>query len=281
MRRALALVPIALLVAGCGSEPSAFDKSGEQLKDAGSSRIEWKVEQAEPKWPFSAAVGSIDYVHNRGELIVGLKSEASPKTELRTLFIGRVSYMGAPYRGKVLWQKSTEKEATGVDRLEPGTGGSRPDEVLDLLIKSSDKVESLGNDEIRGVSAEHYRAHIDEKVIGESRILYPPGGLVIDAWIDDEGLLRRIRIPFGGDKDPVEVIDLYDFGVAVEVEAPPADQVVSEKEFNRLIEAECVASKRAGDEDPWCFLFGSVLVGSGGSDEMPTETMPRTVTEPK
>ena len=284
MRGALALVPVALLVAGCGTEPSTFDNSSEELKDAGSSRVEWKMEQKPPTWPFSTtAFGSIDYDDSRGELIVELKDNAGPKTGLHAIFIGRDSYLGVPYKGKLIWQKSSEPEVTGADRLAPGPGGSTPDEVLDVLIKSSDKVEMLGNDEIRGVSAKHYRAHIDEKELGENADLYPPSGLVIDAWIDDQGLLRRIRIPFGGNDDPMEVIDLYDFGVPVDVEAPPADQVLPEGEFRRLMMKECNESgDKADDETAACMLFGGsgwTSYGPETGENSPTETMPRTVTD--
>ena len=79
---------------------------------------------------------------------------------------------------------------------------------------------------------------------------------MIDAWIDDEGLLRRIRIPFGGTDGPVEVIDLYDFGVPVDIEAPPADEVISEDEFSKLLERECEKSDGAGEENALCMLFG-------------------------
>ena len=50
----------------------------------------------------------------------------------------------------------------------------------------------------------------------------------------------RIRIPYGGEpKAAVEVVDLFDFGVPVDVEAPPANEVVSEEEFDKLMEKEC------------------------------------------
>jgi hypothetical protein len=285
MRRTLVLVPAFLLLAGCGTEPSTFDDSGEELKDAGSSRIEWRMEQKPPTWwPFSTtAGGSIDYDDSRGELIVELKGNAGPKTGLHALFIGRDSYLGVPYKGKLIWQKSSDPEVTGADRLAPGPGGSTPDEVLDVLMESSEQVETLGNDEIRGVSAKHYRAHIDEKELGENADLYPPGGLVIDAWIDDHGLLRRIRIPFGGNDDPVEVIDLYDFGVPVDVEAPPADQVLSEGEFRRVMMKECdESSDEADDATAACMLFGGSGWTSYGpsTDEIdPTETIPRRVSD--
>ena len=280
MRGALVVTSTALLVAGCGTDPSTFDSSGQELRDAGTSRVEWKLDQTSREWPLpTTATGSIDYARNRGELVVAV-GKASPRIEMRVLFMGRDSYLGVPYRGKLLWQRSSEHQPTGADRLAPGPGGSRPDQVLDLLIKSSDKVETLGDAEIRGVAADHYRAYIDENELDEDAGSYGPRGLVVDAWIDDDGLLRRIRIPFGGPEAPVEVIDLYDFGVPVDVEAPPADEVMSEQEFSKFMARECESS--ASDESPACVLFGDSIVESSGSEEYsPTETMPRTVTDSK
>jgi hypothetical protein len=283
-RGVLGIATVLVLLTGCGSDPSSFDGSGEELKGAGSSRIEWRFEQESTEWPFSSTgVGSIDYAKHRGEATFVLETSKKGKKsrmEMRAVFIGRDSYMAVPYQGKTLWQKDSDYEATGADRFAPGPGGPRPDEVLDLLVKSSKNVERVGNDEIRGVSVDHYRAHVDKSALGDEADLFEPKGLVIDAWIDGDGLLRRIRIPYAGTEGPVEVIDLYDFGVPVDVEAPAADEMVSEKEFYKLMEKECESSD--GDENAWCLMLGASVTSyeSSGSDEMlPTETMPRTVTD--
>jgi hypothetical protein len=50
--------------------------------------------------------------------------------------------------------------------------------------------------------------------------------MLVDVWIDSQGLMRRMRMDmsFAGQKMSVE-IDLDQYGVAVDVAAPPADQV--------------------------------------------------------
>ena len=57
--------------------------------------------------------------------------------------------------------------------------------------------------------------------------------LQIEVWIDDDGLVRRIKIadPPGARDRQAVTIDLYDFGVNVVAEAPPADQVMTEREL--------------------------------------------------
>jgi hypothetical protein len=279
------VVPALLLLAGCGSDPSSFEGTSEELKDAGTSRVEWRLEQDPAETFLPSGMGTIDYAKQRGELVFVVKGRKNKESmEMRALYIGRDSYMAVPYHGKTLWQKVHNYEPTGPDRFAPGPGGPRPDEVLDLLLESSTKVEQVGNDEIRGVSADHYRAHIDDKVVADDAALYGPKGLVIDAWIDDEGLLRRIRIPFGGAHGPVEVIDLYDFGVAVDLEAPRADEILSEEEFEKLMEKECASTEGVEDKNFWCLLFGesgSDVTTYEGGELTPTETMPRKVTDSK
>jgi hypothetical protein len=60
----------------------------------------------------------------------------------------------------------------------------------------------------------------------------------VDVWIDDKSRLRRITIrePEDPDNDNPAMtitVELYDYGVEVDVE-PPAEETISEQEFDRL-----------------------------------------------
>ena len=188
----LLLVPLA---AGCGSEASSLQGSGDALKDASSSRIEWKLEgKGMPEWALMRSTGSIDYANGRGEMVIKGKSDSAP--EGRVLFIGRDSYLGAEVGGKTYWMKESIYDAPGAHRFEPGPGGTSPDRLLKSLVNSSTKVEKLGSEEIRGVTTTHYRAHLDKTKAGLG-ILKDEEPPVVDAWIDEQGLPRRIRVPFG------------------------------------------------------------------------------------
>ena len=132
------------------------------------------------------------------------------------------------------WLKESIDDATGTNRFMPGPGSTSPERLLKDLVESSKKVEKLGSEEIRGIPTTHYRAHLEKDKVG---MWADPG--VVDAWIDEQGLPRRIRIPFGGESEGAGVFDLFDFGVPVDVEAPPANEIVSEKEFDKMMEKEC------------------------------------------
>ena len=270
----LLLVPLA---AGCGSEASSLQGSGDALKDASSSRIEWKLEgKGLPDWASMRSTGSIDYANSRGEMVIKGKSDSAP--EARALFIGRDSYLGVVVGGKKYWMKESIDDATGARRFVPGPGGTNPERLLNDLVKSSKKVEKLGSEEIRGVTTTHYRAHLDKnKVPIRGSADEEPG--VVDAWIDEQGLPRQIQIPYGGN-DAGAVFELFDFGIPVDVEVPPASEIVSEKEFDKVMEKECAsAGKDLQDANPLCLIFGASISEGGGLGDIqsaPTETVPTT-----
>ena len=279
MRRlSLLLLLLVPLAAGCGSEPSSLQGSGDALKDASTSRIEWKLEgKGVPEWALMRSTGSIDYANGRGEMVIKGKSDSAP--EARALFIGHNSYLGVAVGGTTYWMKSSADNGTGADHFMPGPDGTSPDRLLKDLIKSSKKVEKLGSEEIRGVTTTHYRAHLDKTNPGLNILKDEPG--IVDAWIDEQGLPRRIRVPDGGENESAAVIDLFDFGVPVDVEAPPANEIVSEEKFDKVMERACAkvkAAKDLEDANPLCLIFGATLAASG-SDSIqisPTETVPTT-----
>lgn len=270
----------ALLLAGCGSDPASLQGSDGALKDTSSSRIEWKLEGKNvPEWASMRSTGSIDYAKSQGELVVHGKSDSAP--EARIVLAGKDSYIGVEAGGTMHWLKQAVHSATGAQRFFPGPGGTSPGRLLEALSTSSTKVEKLGSEEIRGVTATHHRAHLEKTKLGNDGYRGEPD--VVDAWIDEQGLPRRIRIPFGDEADSAIVIDLFDFGVPVDVEAPPADEVVSEDEFDKLMDEECADAEKAPEKmNPLCAIFGATITESSGSGEYsPTDTMPRKVTDSK
>jgi hypothetical protein len=196
-----------------------------------------------------------------------------PGSEMRASFIGRTMYTGWTLLGKVRWLKESDSHPAATERFMPGPGGPNPDQLLGILIKASKNIETLGNDEIRGVATKHYRAHINRKELGQDAS-YPPGELVIDAWIDEDGLARRLRLP---DSDTsTTTIDLYDFGVEVDVEAPRADEIITDEEFTKLAEEECAHVPNSKRRDNFVCLLGA---GFSGSSEVQVETVPQEETE--
>lgn len=269
MRGFLPVLFLVLLAAGCGTEVATRDAADGASSAANSSRIEMVVD-GEGAHPMSYLVqGAMDYQGHRGEFSMsGTKADSEPTVKL--LFIGRDAYLGMKILGKMRWQKSSNHESSGTDRFLPGPDAASPDRVFELLKKLSSEVDKVGVDHVRGVSTSHYQAHVDTKKLVDDWV-GAPGELVVDAWIDDNGLARRLRIPFGGKDAPVSVVDLYDFGVDVDVQAPPADAIVSEDEFARLAEKECKQEHREPGESTICGIFTGELMSSGSDETVVTE----------
>jgi hypothetical protein len=96
-----------------------------------------------------------------------------------------------------------------------------PQKLLRLLQRSSSETERIGEEEIRGEATVGYRLTVD----CEAAILECEGTAPVEVWIGDDGIVRRIVL----DDDMGDVtFEFFDFGAAVNIVAPPADEVIEE-----------------------------------------------------
>jgi len=120
-----------------------------------------------------------------------------------------------------------------------------PLDALTYLKAVSGDVQPVGPETVRGEATTRYRATIDpERVVGQLPEALRPAvtateRLPIDLWIDAQGRLRKLVLVAASDLAPpaggspttavgegaTVTLELFDFGVPVEVEAPPAGQV--------------------------------------------------------
>jgi hypothetical protein len=117
-----------------------------------------------------------------------------------------------------------------------GLGDANPGGTLDALRGAGD-VQRVGTETLRGVETTHYTATIDpqkalDKTPAELRDKVQKGldGLgapvPVDVWIDGDGQTRKIAMDVDTASGAVSTkIEYYDFGTAVDVSAPPADDV--------------------------------------------------------
>ena len=128
--------------------------------------------------------------------------------------------------------------------LGAAAGGADPAQMLAGLAAVSNGVTTVGPQTIRGVATTHYHAVIDPQKVAANVKLSPAlrkalqkleqrlGGqsptIPTDVWVDAAGRVRRLaeQVQLGGAGAVTTTIDFYDFGVPVNVQAPPADQVV-------------------------------------------------------
>jgi hypothetical protein len=278
MRRALFLIALLLpLLAGCGAEQgSELDDAANALSKAGSSRVDVNISSG--KRDLFKATGSFDYERDVGELrFTMIDDEFEPLVPAAVRLIGRTFYTGWSFGDKLRWLKEEGYEPTDAEGvIVPFEGGPAPDKVLELLLKTSKRTQVLGTEDVRGVKAKHYRIHVDQDaLLREAKIKkalddHDESDLVVEAWIDNDSLVRRLRLP---DTEDTVSFDFYDFGVTVEVEVPHPDELIPEGEFEKLLEAECRKRLKnmKPDEDDFCAVMAEV---EPDSEELSTETVP-------
>jgi hypothetical protein len=129
-----------------------------------------------------------------------------------------------------------------------GQGGTQnPADMLQSL-RGAGSVREVGTQDIDGTPTTHYHAEIDlqkaiDKVPAQYKDVAEKGmkllgsSFPVDVWIDHDGLPRRFAIDIempGSGGSVTESIDYSDFGAPVNIEAPPADQVQTMSDFQRV-----------------------------------------------
>lgn len=183
----------------------------------------------------------------------------------RMVVDGPVFYMRMPFLRKALgtrpWLKldvSSFGRESGVDLSQfSQLNQSDPAVFLQSLRAVSDDVEAVGEDDVRGVATRRYRMTVDitraadvapadvrDEVRAAFRELVEKAGIrkvPTEVWVDEEGLVRRMRqtyesVPIGrtGREGRMTMtVELFDFGVEVDVQPPPRSAVT---DLKKLIE---------------------------------------------
>jgi hypothetical protein len=169
---------------------------------------------------------------------------------MRVVADGTTMYMQMPFAGLLGapsgWlSMDLEELGMGADQLGAGAYDLRS--TLETLRGISGEPDVVGTDDVRGVETTHYRATVDlAQALAEApesarAALEQMGGaegldgaeMVVDIWIDAEGLPRRQSLDMGsmfatlgmGDASATVTIEYFDFGEPVDIEVPSPDEV--------------------------------------------------------
>jgi hypothetical protein len=176
--------------------------------------------------------------------------------KLEVIQDGDIAYVHFPLLAKQLpggktWLKGDAKTLSSADAGQlkqfGSLAGTDPRDVFGLLEAVSGSIEAVGTDELHGVETSHYKATID---IAKLEQLVPAAqrdslgtveqgarqaGLAeipLEIWIDGEQRVRKLSIDVDAKQPGTSaslkaslVVELYDYGKALELELPPADQV--------------------------------------------------------
>jgi hypothetical protein len=267
----LCLIAVFVLVAAaCRANPVPSDDvadAGENTKAAGTLRLETVsrvsvVGPAAETFEFRST-GVIDYVNDRSEY----REESSG---CRTIVIGDATYGELPRDGGFppgkRWvkfggeddahsdalseqsQTQSVEEEGGISVYSISLATSEPatHDYLDEMRKSSHEPERVGHEDVRGVSTTHYRGEVDASSRIESDVQDVEDAQEIreiDVWVDSEGRARRLVTT---DKTPgaeegrgwVTTAEYFDFGLEAEIQAPPAAEVLTLDEWERITEKQ-------------------------------------------
>lgn len=256
-----------MMASSCGrstSTTSVFATAESQLSSARTFRVHI---DSHSESPLAASVGDakasgdglVDYASHRAHLtfMVGADSKSSDEV----IFDGSATYLRlnvpALGTGAKPWQKfsgpgSPDQSSSLFPLGDPTT-------ALQYLHNKATHVSTVGHEDVRGVPTTHYRAVFAH---GSVAAALPTEG-PFDAWIDGQGRLRRLGLtvvttvpaPTPAQFTSISTMDLYDFGVAVNIPLPPPSQVL---EFDSAKPMEGITPN-----GPWTKTAAGTTAGIG------------------
>lgn len=262
MRRLTTAAAVTLVLAACGS-PSSTQRdaadvvalAAETMRDAGS--MSFTMDMAMSGEGFSMemdAEGAMDMENRLGQITMqmpGFFGFGGADTSIEMRLIDDVMYMKIPDVGGTAglpqgktWMRVDLNDVGGGLAAGDPFSSSDPTAYADFLRGVSGDVETVGQEDIRGHATTHYRAEVDlgkalEQLPKEQQDLageqleafkdqFGVGSMPIDVWIDNDGLIWResFVMELGESGRMTMSFDVLEYGVPVEVEEPPAGEVI-------------------------------------------------------
>jgi len=242
---------------GTGSErgdlAATLASAGAAVIEAGSARMTMTMEAAEISL---VAEGVFDFVNQRGSLTMDMSAAVAgiPGDPggfvIDTITDGTIIYMrmpflaglGVPGVSEDTWLRMDLEsigELSGLDLTQLTTLNQDPTQFLTYFESLVGEIDIVGTETIDGVDTIHYRGTVDMRAVLEAagavtdpaafeELLDAIGSETqdIDAWIDDDGLLRQMKttVPDGTGGVATIRITMSDYGTEVDI-APPAESV--------------------------------------------------------
>lgn len=171
--------------------------------------------------------------------------------EMRVLVVDGTYFYGFPgLPDGIEWASMSIDDVAAMSGIDPRAAGAQdPTHSFDALSSISDEVETLGEEQVGGVDTTHYRFTTDAAALFDQAVESGTlggaaaeaveafqGETVMDAWIDGDGLVRRLTYELSMDPSASGAgvpstfayeLTFSDYGVPVEVTAPPPETTMS------------------------------------------------------
>lgn len=206
-------------------------------------------EQAPTPTEFSFTIeGLTDFRRKLGSMQMKMGSATQPGLtlpEIRTLYSADSIYYEVPpnassaFGGKTWARISLEEMVQGAFDLSSPT--PQPEIFFERLKGvDAEDITTVGKESIRGTETTHYRvaltwqdylANVPPETRDQQMSMLEASGLEIeplDVWIDKDGFARKLAFSTGNAERTLSTamtMELYDFGVDVEVQIPADDEV--------------------------------------------------------
>jgi hypothetical protein len=253
----LLAVLLALAASACGgSQPAAEQAPQDAVFLAASKTSDVGTYKADISGTVDAAgqsvelsgTGEFDGKHKRGSMTM-TTSVAGQDIDMDVVYAYPVMYMRVPpgllpgLPAETPWVKIDldelgKRAGFGSIQLMQSQEQADPSQGLKYL-EGVSEVQAVGAEDIRGLPTTHYKGLVDlsdlanknpelkpslDKLMEQAGISRVP----IEAWIDDDGFVRQIKETFDTAGATTSMtIQLYDFGVAVDVSPPPDNETVN------------------------------------------------------
>jgi hypothetical protein len=261
---ALQVVALAVGLTACGGDALSLDpvaSAATKTVEAGSSRVEFTaaMKVAGESVEMSGS-GAFDYSASRGVATYRMQLPMFGEVGMDMRMVGSKIFIRLPaaLSGGITGGKEWVGMDVGKSLEQAGLGGldftqqQDPTQTLQYLRTASSGVRETGTATVRGAETTRYTGRLDFRKALEAGIekleLTPgerqqarqgmkwmldqlgAGGVPFEVYVDDDGLLRRITMDMSMTMEgrPVTMamrMDYFDFGLDVDVQAPPASDV--------------------------------------------------------
>ncbi|KFG72178.1 hypothetical protein [Streptomyces mutabilis] len=236
---------------GAGDPVAVLHRAADRLVAAGSAKARTAMEMASGGTRVTIrGEGVYDFERRFGQLEVRLPQDPAGESEHRP--ITELLAPGALFmknRGAgVPDDKWVRVETASLSDGNLVTGGATDPFAAAEVLRGTRTATFVGRTEIAGTEVRHYRGTADlaraargasddnKAVLAAAADGFATAEVPFDAYLDDEGRIRKIRHRFsfvnGRDEGTVDVASttlLYDFGAAVRVRLPEEDDIYAGK----------------------------------------------------